>query len=337
MLQQLDHRLGNELRRSSDGLDKGCVVGVDLGGTNLRLALADRSGVILAKWSTRTFGIKDPGKIVRLISTGVDELVAQAGLERQDLLAVGVGAPGVTNVETGVVIATSYLMGWRDVPLRALLETALGIPVTIDNDVNVAALGESRAGSAKNVRDFVFLAIGSGVGAGIVLNSRVFQGAGWTAGEIGYMLLPGLSEEVIERGKPGALEGFVGGEGIRLRWKVLWDATKTSLPVDLNATEIFDHASAGDSLAGAILHDSGRTLAYAIYNMALLLNCPLFVLGGGVGMHPALCTETRKILEARGSRAVPKLVTSALGEEAQLVGAVCLAIDTAIAHTAVRL
>ncbi|WP_241654375.1 ROK family protein [Granulicella sibirica] len=325
------------MRRSADGIDKGYVVGVDLGGTNLRLALADGHGEVLARWSTRTVGIKAPDEIVKLISAGVDGLAAQTGLGRHDLLAVGVGAPGVTNAETGVVIATSYLMGWRDVPLRALLESALGLPVSVDNDVNVAALGESRTGLARDIRDFVFLAIGSGVGAGIVLNGRIFQGAGWTAGEIGYMLLPGLPEEAIERGRPGALEGFVGGEGIRARWKSLWDETKTTLPMDITATEIFDHASAGETLADAVLYDSARTLAYAIYNMALILNCPLFVLGGGVGMHPALCARTRKILEARGTRAVPKLVISALGEEAQLIGAIRLAMDTAIAHGAVRL
>ena len=331
MLQQLDQRFEDEVRRSSDGIDKGYVVGVDLGGTNLRLALADRNGSVLARWSTRIVGINDPNEIVRLISAGVDELLAQAGIGRWDLLAVGVGAPGITNAQTGVVIATSYLMGWRDVPLRALLVSALGLPVAVDNDVNVAALGESWIGSAQGVRDFVFIAIGSGVGAGILLNDRLFQGMGWTAGEIGYMLLPGLPEKAVEQGKPGALEGFVGGEGIRARWKSTWDRSKTSLPLNLMATEIFDHASNGDALAGAVLRDSARTLAHAIYNMALILNCQLFVLGGGVGMHPALVSETRKILEERGSRAVPQLVLSALGKEAQLMGAIRLAMNTAVA------
>ena len=331
MLQQLDQRFEDELRSSSDGIDKGYVIGVDLGGTNLRLALADRNGGVLVRWSTRTVGINDPNEIVKLISAGVDELVVQAGIGRCDLLAVGVGAPGITNADTGVVMATSYLMGWRDVPLRALLESSLGLPAAVDNDVNVAALGESWIGSAQGVRDFIFLAIGTGVGAGIVLNDRLFQGVGWTAGEIGYMLLPGLSEEAVERGRPGPLEGFVGGEGIRARWKSMWDRSKTSLPIDLKATEIFDHASEGEALARAVLHDSARTLAYAIYNMALILNCQLFILGGGVGMHPALANETRKILEERGSRAVPQLVMSALGEEAQLMGAIRLAMNTAVA------
>jgi len=99
------------------------------------------------------------------------------------------------------------------------------------------------------------------------------------------------------------------------------------LPRMLHATEIFDAAAQGDELAETVLHRSAKTLAYAIYNMALVINCPLFVLGGGVGVHPALVEETRKILYERGARIRPEIVPSTLGAEAQLMGAVRLALD----------
>jgi glucokinase len=256
-------------------------------------------------------------------------MLRQTSIPHTSLRAIAAGAPGVTDVDQGIVIATSYLMGWRDVPLRTLLETALGIPASIDNDVNIAAIGESWAGVAQGARDFVFLAIGTGIGAGIMLNGQIFRGHGWTAGEIGYMLVPGASEAPVERGKPGALEGIVGGEGIQTQWRNHWSEAGTPLPKAATATQIFDHALEHNPLAQQVLENASRTLAYAIYNISLILNCPLFVFGGGVGVHPALCIATARILAQRSARVQPELVRSALGSEAQLTGAIRLALQTA--------
>jgi glucokinase len=310
----------------------GYVVGVDIGGTNLRMALADRTGTVITRWGASTVGVRGAHLIVDLIRTGVDHLFQQAPAPRNSLRAIAAGVPGTTNVDTGVVIATSYLMGWRDIPLRDLLQAALGVPATVDNDVNTAAIGESWLGAAKDTRDFVFLAIGTGIGAGIILNGQPFRGMGWSAGEIGYMLVPGAPEEPVERGKPGPLESIIGGEGIRIHWNELWRETNTSLPRDLTATQIFDHALEGDVLAQTILQHAAKTLAYAISNISLILNCSLFVFGGGVGMHAALADATSTILEQRGTRIRPRLTHSILGEDAQLTGTIRLALDTANAH-----
>jgi glucokinase len=334
MLQQQPHSPSESQQNPSAALDSNHVIGADIGGTNLRLALADAHGTILARWSATTAGIRDPGVVVSLISDGVEALLHQTSVSRNSLRAIAAGAPGVTDVDQGVVIATSYLMGWRDVPLRAMLESALNIPASIDNDVNVAAIGESWTGVAQGARDFVFLAIGTGIGAGIMLNGQIVRGHGWTAGEIGYMLVPGTPEEPVERGKPGALEGIVGGEGIQAQWQTYWCEANTSLPKSATATQIFDHALDHNPLAQQVLENASRTLAYAIYNIALILNCPLFVLGGGVGIHPALCNATKRILAQRSARVQPQLVRSTLGSEAQLTGAIRLALDTILTGSA---
>src|SRR3984885_221733 len=309
--------------------DTGFVVGVDIGGTSLRLALAGMDGEVLAKWKVSTEGIRDPQVVVRLIQEGVAHLLEQNLLSRNLLRAIAAGAPGITDVDEGVVLATSYLMGWRDVPLRALLEASLGVPAAVENDVNTAAIAESKIGAAKGIRDFVFLAVGTGIGAGIVLNDRLFHGMSWSAGEIGYLLVPGTSVKPVESGEPGALESIVGGEGIKAQWHSIWNKDLTTLPKDLVATQIFDHALAGDALAQTVLQRSAQTLAYAIYNMAVVLNCPMFVLGGSVGMHPALWKLTQEILAQRDKRVQPKLLRSTLGPDAQVNGAIHLAIDTA--------
>jgi glucokinase len=170
--------------------ETGYVVGADIGGTSLRLALAGMDGEVVGKWKVSTAGIRDPEAVVRLIHEGVEDLLQQKALSRSLLRAVAAGAPGITNVDEGIVVATSYLMGWRDVGLRALLEASLGVPAAVENDVNTAAIAESKMGAAQGIRDFVFLAIGTGIGAGIVLNGRLFHGMNWSAGEIGYMLVP---------------------------------------------------------------------------------------------------------------------------------------------------
>ncbi len=303
------------------------VVGVDVGGTNLRLALADMSGNIAAKWFASTVGVRKPEEVIRLILDGVRSLLSQFQASSSALRSIAIGVPGVTDVENGIVVATSYLMGWQNVPLRTLVEKELDIPAVVDNDVNFAAMGESWTGIAIGVRDFVFLAIGTGIGAGIFLDGRLYRGSCWAAGEVGYMLVPGLTEGVGKPNDPGPLESMIGGEGIRTQWQKRWSAERTSLPKELNATEIFDYALNGNSEAQTVLRQSATMLAQAIYNISLVLNCSLVVLGGSVGTHPALWGATRKILNQWDRPGVPRLTVSSLGADAQLRGAVRVALD----------
>jgi glucokinase len=311
----------------------GFVAGVDVGGTNLRLAVADLTGTVLARWSASTAGVRGADAVIGLIREGLRHTLLEIGAPPSSLRAFAAGVPGITNFENGVVIATSYLLGWRDVPLRTLLEEQLGVPAAVDNDVNLAAIGERWSGAARGCSDFVFMAIGTGIGAGIVLDGRPYRGGGWAAGEIGYMLLPGTVAGPGREGEPGALESLIGGEGIKAQWREIWSPERTTLPDELTATEIFDHALAGDALAQAILQRSATVLAQAVYNISLVLNCPLFVLGGGVGKHPALHEATQNTLKRWHVRGQPHIIASALGSDAQLMGAVSMALDMTCAET----
>jgi glucokinase len=307
--------------------EPGCVVGVDVGGTNLRLALADMSGTILTRWSSSTVALRGPEAVIQLVCSGAKSMLQEVAAPLDALRSIAIGVPGVTDVDNGIVIATSYLMGWRDVPLRALVEKELNVTVVVDNDVNMAAMGEQEAGSAKDVKDFVFLAIGTGIGAGIVLNGKLHRGSSWTAGEIGYMLVPGASEVPAKSEEPGALETMIGGEGIKAQWQKLWSGGDAALPTEFNATDIFDRALDGNPHAQVLLRQSATMLARAIYNVSLVLNCPLFVLGGTVGMHPALCDAAQKALDQWIIPVSPRLIRSALGTDAQLFGAVRAALE----------
>src|ERR1700685_1424997 len=126
----------------------GHVLGVDIGGSNLRIALADMNGKVLGKWSASTKKTSSPDMVIGQIRKGVKNLLEHASVSRRSLLAVAVGAPGITDGDAGVVVTTSNLKGWKDVPLRRLLESALRIPAAVENDVRMAAIGENWKGAA---------------------------------------------------------------------------------------------------------------------------------------------------------------------------------------------
>jgi glucokinase len=307
----------------------GHVVGIDIGGSNLRVALADMNGTLLGRWSTSTKRKSSPDLVIEQVQTGVTYLLRQASVPSCSLLAVAAGAPGITNRDAGVVIATSYLKGWKNIPLRSLLESAFGVPAVVENDVRLGAIGEHWQGAARGVRNFVFLAIGTGIAMGTFVNGQLVHGADWAAGEVGYMLVPGTPETPLRRGEPGALESVIAGEGIKSQWLHSRNGRGSSFPSNLTATEIFERAQTGDPLAKSVLDRTARLLASAVYNISLVLNSSLFVLGGGVGVNKPLRDATQRILKQYTSPVPPKLVLSGLRQDAQLMGTIRLALDKA--------
>jgi glucokinase len=315
----------------------GHVIGVDIGGSNLRIALADMSGTILGKWSASTKQTSSPSMVIAQIREGLSEILRATSVPRSSLQAIAVGAPGITNATKGEVLATSYLRGWTDVPLRSLLESALHIPVAVENDVRMAAIGENWMGAARGIENFAFLAIGTGIAAGIFINGKLLHGSDWAAGEVGYMLVPGTPQVAAKRSMPGSLESIIGGEGIKLQWQRSVNGKRVRQLQVLAATEIFDRAHAGDRLAKRVLETSAHLLAYAVYNISLVLNCSLFVLGGGVGMSKPLFNATKNVLARFKEPSVPKLALSKLGPDAQLMGAIRLALDKSESHIGLKI
>lgn len=303
----------------------GYVAGVDVGGSNVRIALADLDGKVLSRWTMRTQGNRTPHRVVKLIDDGLRNLFAQNDLPRRKLLALGLGAPGITDVRAGVVLSAPHLSEWHNVPLREQLHARLKTSVSVENDVNTAALGENWCGAAKGISNFVFLAIGTGIGAGIYINNNLYHGSDWSAGEVGYLLVPGTPVTSISIGKPGALEIAIGGPGIQRAWRKVRD-TATGADADLKPTEIFELAETGNAHARKLLHSTAQTLANAISNISLLLNTSLIVLGGAIGTSIPLFNATSRLL-LRNDFARPRLAISLLGEDAQLLGAVRLALD----------
>jgi glucokinase len=307
----------------------GYVASADIGGTRLRMMLTDLDGAVMARWSV-LLGAKQktPEGVCGLIAEGLKTMCKQSQAPLQKVLHLVAGAPGITNVTEGVVLSAPNLEGWGSVPLRSLLKEQTRISCSIENDTNLAAQGEHWQGVAQGVNDFVFIALGTGVGAGIFLNGKLYHGAQWSAGEIGYFGVSGKERGPMRTRETGQLEQAIGGRGIEDKWQQVLRGASSRLGdelASLKPTQIFDLAKEGDSKAIEVLRYVAQILANTITEISLLLNLDMVVLGGGVGTHSSLCRET-DILVQRHEFARPALRSSGLGTEAQLYGAIALGL-----------
>ena len=292
----------------------GYLVGVDVGSRTLRVALADLQGKVLARRQVPT----DPAggvAIVDQLCAVVREVFATTRRDPAKLYAVGVGAPGMTDVHAGRVIRAVNLAGWVDLPLRDLVEARLGAPVRVDNDANMAALGERWQGSARRVSDFVFLALGAGIGAGVVVGGRLHRGHHWYAGEISHMNLD-MREWQADFGDRGYLESHVGAAAI-------------AESQHADAATIITAARAGDARAMAVIDQLAVYLGTAVANIVAVLDPALVVFGGGLSHAGDLLIEPVRRVVARIVPNLPAIGISSLGDDAQLMGAVYSAVETA--------
>ena len=301
------------------------VAAADLGGTRLRMMLADLSGEPVAQWSTvLTPTQRTPHAVCHVMRHGLKHMCREAGIPPAKVLHLTAGAPGITNAATGVVLAAPNLAAWNEVPLRALLIAELGIPCLVENDTNLAALGEHERGAARGIDTFAFIALGTGVGAGLFLGGRLHRGAQWSAGEIGYFGVPTRRRQPVDPQSLGQLESAIGGAGIEHEYHRL--TAQSARP-----TRIFDLARDGDRAATQVLRYTAAMLAHAVADIGLLLNPEMIVLGGGIGAHSELCRATERLLP-RYSPHPPQLRTSLLGTHAQLHGALSLSLAAALEH-----
>ena len=314
----------------------GYVAAADIGGTRVRMMLADLGGNVVTQWST-LLGAKQksPEGVCELVVEGLKTMCRLSGTPLRKVLHLTAGAPGITNSDTGVVLSAPNLDNWNDVPLRAMLEREAGIPCLVENDTNLAAVGEYWRGAARGVENFIFIALGTGVGAGIFIRGQLHRGAHWSAGEIGYFGVSGKKRTPMQVRELGQLEQVIGGSGIEEEWRRALQraepagnekAAGTQQQSTLKASQIFDLAAEGDRIACEVVRYTAGILADAIADISLLINPEVVVLGGGVGSHPELCRATEKLVR-RHEFAQPILRSSSLGTQAQLHGAVSISLS----------
>jgi len=310
--------------------ERGCILGVQISAHTLFFLLTDLSGEELDTAQVSLHGRKtDPEAICGLIVEELRQLFKKHKKAREQLLALVVGVPAITNVEEGIVLSVSTLENWRSVPLRRMLSKHVDCRIIIENDTNLAALGERHRGAARTEATFVLIDIGANVSAGIVLDGKVHHGAQWSAGEIAYFRLPRILRKQPVLHEFGELEAVLTSSGILKSWnEAIAKSRRTSTPAtdDMDASGVLNLAQDGDPLARKLIVSRAAIVADVIVNLSLVLNPGLILLGGKVGSNPVLLTFVNKELE-NSEFAIPKIAAASLGDFAVLWGAISLALE----------
>lgn len=291
------------------------VVGIDLGGTKIRAGVAAMDGAVLHEAVEPTRGGRD--LLLQLVQL-VERLELAAGGR---VVVAAIGGAGVPDDADGSFSLAPNISGLDGVGLVGELETRLGHRVVIENDVNIAALGELSDGVGRGEPSFAFVAVGTGIGVGLVLDGRLWRGAAGGAGEVGYLPIGADPLDPVNQ-RRGALEERLAGDALARRYA---DAAGETGPV--TAHEVFERAAADDPAALAALDEEARWLAYALVSLDAVVDPGLFVLGGGIGGRVELLAPLRAWLGRLG-RASLRVRLSALGSSAPVLGAIRLAIDT---------
>jgi glucokinase len=301
------------------------VAGVDIGGSHFSLALADGRGRFLARASSAIRGDEGPEPILGMIAEAIEGTLRERHNSREDLKAIGLAVPGVVDPETGVVGVASNLAGWIDVPVAEILRRHFPVPVQVENDVNLAALGEMWRGAGRGCQHLLFVAPGTGIGAGVIIDGRLHRGAHHFAGEIGYSC-PGPEHLEEDYGLLGCLEALAAGPGLLRRAR---QRLGERLPAGASARDIFDMARAGDAEAAALCEETSTLIGIAVGNAVTVLDPEIIVFGGGLSREgETLLGRVREVVY-RLVPVRPEIVLSALGDDAQLYGAVMVALEAA--------
>ena len=301
------------------------MLGFDLGGTNLRGAIAGDHGPPLAEAAERTHR-RDAAAMLDQMARMAARLAGFAGeLRGTDatdaaITACALGLAVAVDPRTGRLRSIHNLPGLAGLDIGEALGRRLGVRVTVENDANLAALAEGRAGAAVGVRDYVFVAIGTGIGMGVVMDGRLRRGWRGMAGEAGFLPV-GANPSTARARRRGAWESVASGPALRLRIaRAVESGSSTVLRRASTFAEALDASEAGDAVAAGIVEDEARLIALGIVTVAAISDPQLVILGGGVGANARLLEPVRRHV-ARLSDQGPRIESSALGERAPLLGA----------------
>jgi glucokinase len=296
------------------------ILGVDLGGTKIYGAVANLNGEIVHEVHF-THGQSQAEESLGVVCQVIDSLLAFTRTTPLPVRGIGIGVPGVVQAADGNVILAPAL-GWTNFPLRQRLAGRYTHPTTIENDVNLAALGEMWFGTAVEINNLILLAVGTGIGAGVVINGSVYGGAHHMAGEVGYFL-PDRSH--LGKSYPGfgALEQLASGTGIAERGRAALQGTRPPGELEsLTAEDVFNAARRGEPWAAPVLQDTVDYLAQLVAALTLIFDPDAILLGGGVAKSADLLIDPILARLAGAIPLQPKLQASQLGYRAAVMGAV---------------
>jgi glucokinase len=263
-------------------------VGIDVGGTNIKIGLFDAELKLLSKTSVTTDADMGPEIVIDKMAQTVKDLLGEADLSLTDIVAIGIGTPGPARYSEGVIIRSTNMPKFKNVPICKMLNERLGAPVVFDNDANVACWGEYVVGAGKGVQDMVFFTLGTGIGGGVVSSGELVHGCDENAAELGHMIIYPNGRS-CNCGQKGCVEAYASADSTARRaTEALEGGAKSSLAKVLEAEgkitskDVYEHLAAGDELAKEITDGTAEALALTCINMLHTTEPRRIVFTGGM-------------------------------------------------------
>jgi len=315
------------------------VLAVDLGGTKIVTALISPKGEILSREYTPTLAEEGVDAVIgRILAIG-SALLRNARLPYTSLAGIAIAAAGAIDSEKGIVTDSPNLPGWHNIPLKDEIEKATGVRTFVINDATAAALGEHRFGAGRGVNNLIYLTVSTGIGGGIIIDGRLYEGASGAAGELGHMTID-LNGPRCPCGNIGCLEMLASGKAIaREAQRLIAQGAKTIM-LDLaegdaqfvTAVTVATAAQKGDAVALSVINKAAANLGVGLVNFVNIFNPEMIIVGGGVGkMGELLLKPARRVVSERAFQfpaSVVRIVSSELGDNSGVFGAVAFVVDS---------
>ena len=289
------------------------AVGVDIGGTNIKLGIISDTGKIVKKALVETKGEGGPDVVVSQIKKGINELLSK---NDRKIIGIGIGCAGTVDQKKGIVENPPNLPKWDKVPLGSLIKKAFGYNVFLDNDANAAAIGEMHFGAGRKLESFIMVTLGTGIGGGIIINRQIYHGDFGAAGEIGHTVID-YNGPKCNCGSYGCIEAYVGNHYLvkRIQGELknkpdtkIWDLINHDIE-KLSPRVIDEAAQAGDEYAKSIIIQLGDYLGCAFASLANILDISTFIVGGGVaGFGKPLFDAAQKMAAERALLSLRKRI-----------------------------
>jgi len=306
-------------------------IGIDVGGTNIKIALVDENGKIIYSNSVPTYAKMGYEYTVNNIKQSIRDLMKETNTNEKSIEGIGFDFPGQVDYKTGVVKLAPNIPGWVNVPIASMIEEEFNIPTKIDNDVRCAALGELKFGAGQGCENFVCITVGTGIGSGLVINGKLVRGASNAAGEIGHIKLEMNNGPLCGCGDYGCLEAYASGPAIVAMAQEYLKGGKSAKFAEMASDgEITPYivakaAEAGDAVAKQIFEIMGKRIGMGLTSVVNLLNPEKIIVGGGVAecgdllLEPIRRTIKNRAMVVAGEAV--KIVPAMLGNSAGVIGA----------------
>jgi glucokinase len=310
-------------------------VGIDVGGTNIKIGLFDSELKLISKTSITTNADMGPDIVIGNMAKTVQELISKAGLSLKDIVAVGIGTPGPAKYSEGIIIRSTNMPKFKNVPISKMLNEKLGAPVVFDNDANVACWGEYSVGAGKGVKDIVFFTLGTGIGGGIVSDGELVHGCDENGAELGHMIIYPDGRR-CNCGQKGCVEAYASADSTARRATEAIEAgAESSLKKVLDekgkitSKDVYTHLAAGDKLAKEITDGTAKALAITCINMLHTTEPKRIIFTGGmIAAGDVLLNRIKYFFDEciwTLKKETVEICFATLGEDTGIIGAAALA------------